>query len=283
MEDLRGENAELQSRNRDVEQTATDLEAQNKGLQQTSDWQKIILDTIGSNGHDRDIIRKLRAGDSHQDIAEWLMKEIPDFESLVPEPATRRSLVDVVKIFEKQYQDSDGLQRVGEPIVSGTPWTEVSTDHKLIGHLFDLYFTWVHPVHMLFSEPDFKRDFRNHHDVFCSSPLVNAICAMACHLLENDEREEKHFVNVKTGLDSATLTRGFMDEARRTLSPDSYANMTSIQTLAVMYLTDLSSGKARSATGYLRAAVEGLNNVEKGLQSEDAKELTFWGIQTLNT
>jgi hypothetical protein len=59
--------------------------------------------------------------------------------------------------------------------------------------------------------------------------------------------------------------------------------MTSIQSFAIMYLVELSSGKARSAVGYLRSAVENLKASSGPQQSDEAKETTFWGIQTLNT
>lgn len=116
------------------------LEDQNRDLQETSDWQRKILDTIGSNGHDREIIMKLRAGESHQSIADWLCKQHPISRSLSIVPSSQRSLVDVVRNLEKSYQE-DGLSRTGAPSEAEVQWTKVSSNHKLIGHLFDLYFT----------------------------------------------------------------------------------------------------------------------------------------------
>ncbi len=253
------------------------LKTQNKDLQEASDRQRMILDTIGSNGHDREIILRLRAGESHHSIADWLCKQHPISRKLSIVPPSKRSLIDVVKNLERHYQEKDGPNRTGTPSAVELQWTKVTSSQILIAHLFDLYFTWVHPVHMLFSELDFKHSFRNNDQTYCSSPLVNAICAMGCHLLDNDS-----FDTMTKDVDITTLKEGFLTEARENLLPDSYRCMTSIQTFAVMYLVDVSSGKARSATGYLRSAVDNLKSTDGGSQSAEARELSEWGIQTLN-
>ncbi len=280
LEDTRAKNTELQNQNKDIAAHAKGLEEANRDLQQTSDWQRIILETIGSNGHDREIIKKLRGGESHQVIADWLVAENPDYQSFALEPATHRTLTEVVKIYEAQCQQYDGLPRVGGPSESRIPWTKVSVDHTLLGHLFDLYFTWVHPVHMLLSELDFKHDFKHNNGTHCSSSLVNVICAMACLLLEG-EKEASKFTDLRRGLNAAALRDGFMEEAKKALAEQPFESLTSIQTLAVMYLVDLSAGKSRSATGYLRSASEGLRAKKGYQQTEEAIEVTIWGIRNL--
>lgn len=241
--------------------------------------QRTILETIGSNGHDREIISRLRKGDSLQTIAEWLHHENPDFVRGLGPPATHRRLIDVVKLYEMQCQVEDDLSRQSlSPSEAEIPWTKVTISHKLIEHLFDLYFTWVHPVHMLFSELDFKNDFRENMETNCSASLVNAICAMGCGLLEGEDVGDR-----RNRIDAATLRDGFMNEARATLTPDSYAYMTSIQTLAIMFLVELGSGKARKAIGYLRSAVDNLKNSSESPLSEEANEITVWGLHTLHT
>lgn len=262
------------------------MDTDNRNLREEATWQRTILKTIGSNGHDREIIRRLRRGDTHQSIAEWLHLENPDFAQGLEGPITHRRLIDVVKIYELQCQQDDGLSRHSpSPPDAEIPWTKVTASHKLVGHLFDLYFTWVHPVHMLFSELDFKHDFRVKNQTNCSASLVNAICAMGCNLLESEDVGER-----RNRVDAATLRDGFMNEARAALTPSSYGYMTSVQTLAVMFLVELSSGKARKAIGYLRSAVDNLkpavDNLKNGDESsfsEEAHEITVWGLHTLNT
>ena len=258
-------------------ETAMDLEQRNRGLQETSDWQKTILDTIGSNGHDREIIMRLRAGESHQSIADWLSQLDTLSRDLKRVPLSRGSLIDVVGSIERHYEEEGlgNIIRAYEP--ASIPWTNVSSSTTLIGHLLDLYFTWVHPFHMLFSEVDFKHDFRMHADGYCSISLVNAICAMACHLCESEVIDHE-----TRGVDASTLCNAFMDDARASLNPNNVHRMTSIQTFAVMYLVELGSGKAQNATKYLRTAMDSLNSSHEHQQSAEAVELSAWGVHTLN-
>ena len=269
-----------------VEESARS-EEEKQNFRKTSEWQGLILSTIGSNGHDVEIIARLREGQSIQAIADWLAAEDPTCRSLCSEPAIRLTLTEVVQMFEDQCEAYDGLEQRDILFSSKIPWTQVSTDHKLIGHLFDLYFTWVHPVHMLFGELEFIRDFRNSTQeegtAYCGSALVNAICAMASHLLDNEKLQRgSQLVDVRRTLNAATLREGFMNEAKRRLTLDTYGQMTSVQAFAVMYLVDWSSGKARNALGYLRAAAEYLNTSHED-QSDEAVQITHWGIKTLIT
>ena len=235
----------------------------------------MILDTISNDGHDKEIVRRLQAGDSYHSIAEWLYEERSTSNSLQPLSAFQNSLFSVVKNFERHHQ-SDSLTRRDRLDASGFPWTKVNSKQILIGHLFDLYFTWVHPVHMLFSELEFKNSFWTNDETYCSSPMVNAICAMACHLLGKEELE---FMSEK--IDPSTLREGFMTEARTNLVPELYSQITTIQTFAIMYLVDLGSGKARRAMGYLRSAIENLNETNNNLQSAEAMEICVRGIEAL--
>ena len=131
---------------------------------------------------------------------------------------------------------------------------------------------------MLFSELDFKHDFKLNVRTHCSASLVNAICAMACNLLDSEEIGDR-----SNRVDAATLRDGFLNEARASLIPASYGYMTSVQALAIMFLVELSSGKARKAIGYLRSAVDNMKDRHGPLLSEEASEITVWGLHTLNT
>ncbi|KAI4088640.1 MAG: hypothetical protein LQ339_008688 [Xanthoria mediterranea] len=273
---LKRDNTRLKTINREVLSDASDLREQHQGLQDLHDWQQIILDILGRNGHDRDIIKKLRAGENTESIARWLCQQQPISSQLHIVPPDERSLLDIVGAFEHHYRREDGLGRDRRSDTMRLRWTEVTASETLLGHLFDLYFTWVHPIHMLFSEIDFKESFRTNDDTYCSPALVNAVCAMACHLVDANDLENED-------VDVDTLAQAFMNQARHEVLPQNYCILTSVQALAVMYLADLSSGKARSATGYLRASVEFLKAAELDGQSPAAREISLWGIQTLNT
>ena len=272
---LRRDNTRLQSLNQEVFSAASDLQEQHDDLQEYHKWQKIILDTIGSDGHDREIIRRLRAGDTTHSIAVWLLQQNNVQENMHFVPSGERGLLEIVDAFEEQLRRDDGSRRGNESDTLQNNWTSVSSSQTLLGHLFDLYFTWVHPVHMLFSESEFRQSFQTNENTYCSSALVNAICAMACHLVDPSD--------VEGDTDIETLTKSFMNQARQEVQPDNYTSLCSVQALAVMYLAELSSGKARSATGYLRASVEFLKAAQLDGQSARAREISTWGIQSLNT
>ena len=260
---------------------AAENEGMNQNLRQEGLRDRIILETISNNGHEREVVARLRSGHSHQDIADWLLQVNPELVTRIGrDGVSRRRLVDVVRGFEAQFED-DGLHRSDTGVLQHS-WTEVSNNSGLIGHLFDLYFTWIHPVHMLFNENDFKRDFRLRQETHCSATLVNAICAMACSL--HDKETMTHSWNVSN--DTSALRDAFMGEAKNTTMRISKERMTTIQAFAVMYLVELSAGKARNASSYLRVAVDSMvkaNARDPNPQSPESREVTLLGLQTLNT
>ncbi|KAI4195291.1 MAG: hypothetical protein LQ350_007272 [Teloschistes chrysophthalmus] len=272
---LRKDNMRLKSINERVSEDASDLQQRYHDLHASQQWQQIILNEIGSNGHDREIIRKLRAGETSEKIARWLSEQDPISRNMHMIPPDSRSLLDIVDAFELHYRTKES-QRGQVSDTVACEWTKVSPSQTLLNHLFNLYFTWVHPVHMLFSEAAFKESFDAYDDTYCSPALVNAICAMACHLMNaGDVGEEID--------DLTTLANGFMNQARREVIPAKGMPLTSVQALAVMYLAELSHGKARSASGYLRTCTEYLKVIDMDEQSSDAREITLCGVQTLNT
>lgn len=277
----------LQHRNSEMTAQSAKNEEERREFQQTTECQATILQTIGRNGHDQEIIQRLRDGQTTQVIADWLAGEDPDFQNLGADSTLRLTLKEVVKMFEDQCQAYDGVKDQESEYTSKKPWTRVTSDHKLIGHLFDLYFTWVHPVHMLFSKQEFAKEFRENtaetESVYCDSVLVNAICAMACHLLDNDKLPRgSQAMDTDQVLNAARLREAFMAEARRGLTRETCEDITSVQAFALMYLVDWSSGKARHGLPYLRSAAEFLKPSYES-QSEKAVEITFWGIRTLIT
>lgn len=272
---LRKDNTRLRSINEQVSEDASDLQQKYQDLQTSQQWQQIILNEIGSNGHDREIIRKLRLGETSEKIARWLSEQDPISRNMHMIPPDEYSLLDIVHAFELHYRMEEGQHGQGSDTVD-CQWTQVSSSLTLLNHLFNLYFTWVHPIHMLFSEIAFKQSFDNSDNTYCSSALVNAVCAMACRLVNAGDVDEETD-------DVATLANGFMNQARREVLPAKGMPLTSVQALAVMYLAELSNGKARNAIGYLRTCTEYLKVIDLDGQSFDAREITLCGIQTLNT
>ena len=267
--------AGLKDEHQRLQESTTKLVKETKEAQDESEWQRVILDILGNNGHDHEIVKRLKSGESHQSIADWLIREPSIERHLYIVPRAQRDLVSVTKRVEEYYGGREELAARSSP---GYCWTNVNPSPTLITHLFDLYFTWVHPVHMLFSEQDFMDSFHRNDTSYCSSALVNAICAMACHLLDGGLDSN----DLNRG-DAVALREGYMSAARAHLPADPYLSATATQAFAVMYLVDLSSGRARAATAYLRCAADSLRAVDGGRQTKEALELSGWGIQTLNT
>lgn len=291
IEGLSREKKELEDEYRDISEAHAGLQSENRDLQESSFSSNIILETISKNGHDKEIVARLRAGESHQSIADWLIKQLQIEKSIDILPQSRRGLLEVVKRYENEYKYADGLlaNETSDQDNTKIIWTNVSSSRTLIRHLFDLYFTWIHPVHMLFHELEFLQSFRTNEGRNCSEVLVNAICAMGCLLLENEGSRKvssparsARQLPVGDAQEAATLREGFMNEARRRLTPDAYKDLTSVQALGIMYLVEFSSGKARNALGYLRSSVENLT-AAAATQSTEAQQITHWGINNLNT
>ena len=269
IESMRQEHAGLQDEHFELKETTKDLE-------QLQHSQSVILDILTNNGHVEEVIRRLRGGESQESIAVWLQGR-PELRQFIASTSeSDRHLIAVVSRVESLFE----VRKTSSNPSEFHRWTRVTQSETLIHHLFELYFTWVHPVHMLFPEVNFLESYRNGDEMYCSSALVNAICGTACHLLDSPVPG----VASRDIQDRMNLRNGFMDEARNLLSPGPRLSMTSIQAFAVMFVADLSAGKARSAAGYLRCAADHIRAPSESVDTADAAlQLSQWGIHTLNT
>jgi hypothetical protein len=170
----------------------------------------------------------------------------------------------------------------------GTTWTNVTHDLVFIEKLLVLYFTWSHPFYVLFSRECFYKDFRAGRDKYCSSLLVNSICAYACHLTD-DPAGRTDPSSFRTAGDH------FFAEARRLLFEDETPSLTTTQALCILSMREPSTGRDTSGFNYIgrciRMCVElGLhlnNSASPALRltpSEiEVRKVTFWGCFTVDT
>lgn len=279
IEELKSLQAYIEELQSDVMRRDTKIQ----DLSESNDWRGDILRIIETTEYDGEVVQRLKSGQPYQQVAEWLRREVPEFVLHAGPSDDSRSLAEVVKLFEADCQDTKGSALVDNVMGSELPWTDVSTDIRLMSRLLDLYFTHVHPVHLLFSEKEFRSCFASGDTTQCSKSLVNAMCAMACCLYENQPLGNDRFVDRQTITRAATLREAYVDAAKRGLNSSNYKLLTSIQTFAIMYLVDLGSGKARKAVGYLEAALDGLSGIKKSTQSSASKDLTYWGVRNLKT
>lgn len=252
------------------------LQESTKDLEKMHQDQSVILDILTNNGHVDEVISRLRTGETQDSVAQWLQGR-PELTPFIGSmPGSEQSLLAVVGRVEKLYNSTNRSNAQYAP----RRWTRVTNSPILIRHLFELYFTWVHPVHMLFGEVDFLKSYSDGDEVYCSDALVNSVCAMACHLLDSPAPG----LLSRDARDRINLRDGFMAEARNLLKPGKELPMTSIQAFAVMYLVELSAGKARTASSYLRCAADNLSLPPDSSQhAEESLQLSARGIHTLNT
>jgi hypothetical protein len=221
-----------------------------------------ILRTLQSSEKAPDILRALNNGESIESIAESLGRTgLEEQEGLSP-IGSPSSLVG-----GSEYE-------LDAQVMSGFSWTTVTHDSATFDHLFQLYFAWVHPVSTLFSEGHFVDAYQHQRQRHCSSPLVNAMCALACHYHTQSEDSE---------LDSDQLGAHFAEAFLAGFEPDD-KSITTIQAAAVMFLVELGRGFGLRASSYLRLATESIAELSASSNDELSSVLkqTIQGIRCLN-
>ncbi|KAI4185575.1 MAG: hypothetical protein LQ346_005870 [Caloplaca aetnensis] len=224
------------------------LVQQNSALGEKNDMLESVIRSLKNDRQSHEIIRRLKRGDDHQSIAEWLGRPlVPNLGDISPES-------------ERQFNIS------------------IHRDGVLVEHLVTLYLTWIHPLHTLFDEEKFMASFRACVDVYCSHSLVNAICAAACHVLRSEWRNDE---GAHGGIDH--LQSKFMDEVEELQMDIDASKMTVVQSWAIMFLVELGLGHGLMASAHLRHATESLVAKKEHEQASSSAEVSTWGILTLTT
>ena len=133
------------------------------------------------------------------------------------------------------------------PLVVLEKWTRVTNDPALVEHLFKLYFEFVNPVHFLLEEVNFRKDFKEGSETYCTAGLDNIICALSCYLIEDES------MYVASEEQRAELQKKFKAVAKPHLQI-SVTTETPAQEYAVLYLVEVYSGDARNGFSYLTIA-----------------------------
>ncbi|KAL8967166.1 MAG: hypothetical protein Q9197_005579 [Variospora fuerteventurae] len=242
------------------------LAQRNCALDEQYDLMQRVVQSLRYGKQSDETIHRLKRGESHQSIVDWLGRPmLPSLRDVSPESEQQLNMA--IGQYRQYWVESR------DPCY----WTNVTSDGILIEHLVALYLIWVHPSHMLFDDEQFMFGFRNCQDTYCSPPLVNAMCAMGCHVLRSEWRGDDD-----GGRGINYLQSKFIDEVEGLLMDSEASKMTNIQTWAIMFLVELSLGNGLKATAHLRLATESL--MEKGGPNEQADasaQISFWGILTL--
>lgn len=110
-----------------------------KSLQDRNNNSALILEIIRADGHVDEVIRKLRDGETHADIVDWL-RTLDDVRMhLERSPSGSDSMLEVVQRVGRIYAEPDE-NTLEESIAA--KWTRVTGNTVLLRHLFDLYFAW---------------------------------------------------------------------------------------------------------------------------------------------
>lgn len=268
----------LQMENKDLVQRHLALDMKNELLES-------VVRALENGDQTEEIIHHLKRGKSLRSIAEQLRRPATtDLRNISPE--SEQQLNRAIYQYRQQLVESQ------DPCF----WTNVSNDPVLIEHLVTLYFTWIHPLHVLLDEEEFISSFRRCEDVYCSSSLVNAMCAMACHVLRSEWRGDD---GADSGIDH--LQAKFMDEVEHLQRRIETSKLITIQTWAIvskgdaqqvptlltafhqMSLVELGLGSGLMASAHLREAAELLMARSENEQADTSAEVASWGILTLAT
>lgn len=238
--------------------------------QQNADKDRFIqqvYDSLKGGADGTEAIQRLRDGQSYEQLADWLGRSpVENIRRL--SPASETKLSDVVRKYEQNVGDNGAPRDT-----SSSQWTNV-VNEKLAHHLIALYFTWVHPVHMLFSEKHFMTSYSGGDRQYCTPSLVNVMCAMGTFLLQDQGG---------TPMDAKGLGSLFLEHVKESIQNEDPDSLTFVTTYAILFLVELSAGQARTASSHLRLAVESLYRVPRANYDGEAVELAAWGVHTMNT
>ncbi|KAL8941359.1 MAG: hypothetical protein Q9216_002298 [Gyalolechia sp. 2 TL-2023] len=177
-----------------------------------------VIQALEDDDQSQDILHHLKRGKSLRSITEQLQRPlVAEFGNITPDAERQFNIA--IEQYRQQWVESQ------DPCF----WVNVTNDPVLVEHLMTLYLTWIHPLHVLFDEEQFISSFRKCEDVYCSSSLVNAICAMACNVLRSEWRDDD---GARSGI--GHLQAKFMDEVERLQRRVKIPKLKAIQTWAIV-------------------------------------------------
>ncbi|PNP75248.1 hypothetical protein FNYG_11391 [Fusarium nygamai] len=163
-------------------------------------------------------------------------------------------------------------------------WTNVCTDEPLLHSLMEAYFLYIYSAFPFFHKECFLRGLGSGSSRFCSSLLVNAVLAHACHATPTIAHRNEHW-------NPHTLGYTFLAEARRLLELETFRpKITTVQALLVMNITMNDHGVDGASHQYLlnavsQARIMGLFNSPSEHIEQNAdqdvkvvREVTAWAL-----
>lgn len=209
-----------------------------------------------------------------------------EFEQLSPAASSSRG-ANVPLSVSRENSTDDGQLHSGAvtPGDASNFWFSTPQDPELVQHLLNLYFCWIHPFHQFFSRENFLYDMTHARNGYCSSLLLNAILAFACHY---SDRPSARLIP----MNAMTAGDEFFAEARRLIDIDEGPSLTVVQALMLMGARE--SARGRESSGYQWIGAAGRMVLELGLhlnvsdaaisaEENEVRKITLWKAFNLET
>ena len=206
-----------------------------------------------NNDQSSDIVRRVRSGEDIHSVVRSFSKlgiPLPDLVHSTSPTGLERNYARQDQTFGMFKGTEMSATHISAAPESGfkegrtaLPWTSVTQDHELIDHLLALYFAWQHSFFQSFPEDLFRSDMMAGRTKYCSSILVNAICAAGCFLSSRPQAWED-----RGG--GKTLKDGFLEEAVQLLGTVRESTITTAAALGLISYVAGTMVRASPPTGY---------------------------------
>ncbi|EJP66453.1 C6 transcription factor, putative [Beauveria bassiana ARSEF 2860] len=159
-------------------------------------------------------------------------------------------------------------------------WTAVTRDNAFLTHLLKIYFQFEFPFFPFFHKDYFLEDLIAGCEECCSSLLVNAILAAACHGYRNVENRAEFW-------DPSTMGYRFLAECRRLWELEiGNSSLTNIQAATILSLTYNMNGLDKVGWTYMIQAIAAAESIDLFGDVPDSdsqkikvvKTFTAWGL-----
>lgn len=164
-------------------------------------------------------------------------------------------------------------------------WFTTPQDPELVDHLLKLFACWVYPFHGFVCWGLFTNDMARGQTDYCSSLLIHAILALACHYSDRPAARTDPS-------NPATAGEQYFAEAKRMLDQVDRPSLTTVQALGIMGMCEGSFGRDSQAYQLIgrcvRMALEmglHLSSLRQGMSDTEieARKITFWAVFNLET
>ncbi|KAM0215659.1 hypothetical protein ACHAPQ_011776 [Fusarium lateritium] len=209
-------------------------------------------------------------------LASWLY----NYSSFEKQPHNQNELPTKDSII---YQAPYHAAQLVDPRLNTTEvkrWTSVTDDGELLNKLLQIYFLTEYTWYPAFQKDYFLEDMAAGRKQYCSSLLVNAILASACH-------GNSKMMNRAKSWNPQTLGYQFLAEARRLWEFEAgNVQLTTIQAAIVISIVHDANGSDKIGNSYLAQAVLAAHSIQlfspptKAIDDAEynARAITAWAL-----